>query len=95
MNSLTHSDNKYINVDIKRPLYGNFCYIRDIYLNQARREHKNLRITTPNGTGIMTVEQWMTNCKEMKKVFKQPDNPMVLFGNTVVINSTNGATVRV
>jgi hypothetical protein len=74
---------KYIEVTIKKPLFNNFCYIRDIYVNQAKRAHIPLRITIPQGTAIMSAQEWMDGAKEMKKVFKQPDNPMVLYGNYV------------
>ena len=74
----------YIEIKIFKPLYGNFCYIRDSYIRLAMRTGKKLKIILPNGTGIMSADEWMVNAKRIEKVFKIPESPMVLYGNDVV-----------
>ena len=74
-----------VEITIHKPLYGTFCYIRDSHLNYARKHGIPLRITVPQGTAIVTVEQWMKDAKRIEKVFLRPDEPMVLWGNSVPV----------
>ena len=74
---------KTVNITIKKPLYGTFCYIRDIYLKQAIRENKKLRITIPQGTALHDPKEWVRTGNLMWKIFKIPDKPMELWGNYV------------
>lgn len=74
---------KYINIHIQRPIYGTFCYVRDKYLKQAKREGKFLKISCPNASCIVSVTEWLSDAKRIEKVFLQPDNPMVLYGNDI------------
>lgn len=82
MNSM---DSNYIDINIKNPLYGDFVYVRDKFIKQAQQERKLLRITTPNGTGLVTPKQWLKDAKKMEKEFKIPGVPMILWGNYVPI----------
>ena len=75
---------EYVEVEIKKPLYGSFCYIRDIYISNAIHTHKMLRITIPQGTYDIDPNEWMATAVPMKKVFLQKDNPMTLWGNHVI-----------
>lgn len=77
----------YIDINIRKPVFGNFCYIRETYIKQARREGKLLKITTPNGTGIISPDDWEKNGKVLLKEFKIPGRPMRLVGNHVPIDS--------
>lgn len=74
---------KYINVYIQKPVYGTFCYVRDKYLKQAKRENKHLKISCPNASCIVSATEWLSDAKRMEKVFLQPDNPMILYGNDI------------
>lgn len=77
-----------IDVEIKKPLYGNYVNVRDIYVNRAIREGTQLQIKTPNGTGIVDPVKWKNGeygGKRVEKVFKRPDQPMVLYGGNVPI----------
>jgi hypothetical protein len=77
----------YVSVTIKKPLYGNFVYVRDIYVNNAIRLGVKLKITVPGGSAVVDPKEWkekaIADNKVMKKVFKRPDQPMVLYGGTV------------
>ena len=76
---------KTVKVNIRKPVYGNFCYIRDTYIRQARDKNIPLEITVPDGTATMTVAQWMDGAKRLEKVFKIKNHPMILYGNHVLI----------
>jgi len=75
--------NNYIEVYIQKPVYGSFCYVRDKYLKQAKREGKLLKISCPDASCIVSWSDWLSDAKRMEKVFLQPTNPMVLYGNSV------------
>jgi len=75
-----------VNVTIKKPLYDNFVYVRDMHIRRAMREGKKLKITIPQGAGIVDPVDWIKTGKKMEKVFKYPDNPMILWGNRVPLN---------
>lgn len=72
-----------IEVFIKKPIHGNFVFIRDKYLNKAESACEKLRIRTPKGERICTPAEWKRNAKYMEKVFLRPDEPMKLWGNYV------------
>lgn len=76
----------YVDVDIKKPVYGNFVYIRDKYIKTAIREDKYLRITVPSGVGIISPQKWMKDAKRHEQIFKLPTVPMILWGNTVPVS---------
>jgi len=78
-----------IEVFIEKPIYGNFVYVRDSYLNKAERTGDKLRIKTPKGGIVCTYEQWKHGAKYMEKVFKRPDEPMKLWGNKVPVIDEN------
>lgn len=74
-----------IEVFIAKPLFGNFCYIRDLYIKKAEKSYQKLKITTPKGELICTPQEWLRTAKKMEKVFLRPDQPMVLWGNHVPV----------
>lgn len=80
---------RYVEVNIRKPLHGTFVYIRDKYLRQAKLRNIPLQITIPQGVGIMTYEEFMKGAKQMSKVFKDPEHPMVLYGNYVKLTNTS------
>jgi hypothetical protein len=77
-------------VTIRKPLYGNFCYIRGSIIEKAIRLGNKLRIILPHGSVVMDPNDWKKDCKMMKKVFKFVDNPMILYGNYAPIKSKKG-----
>jgi hypothetical protein len=74
-----------IKVNIRKPLYGNFCYINAKIVNSAIRKGALLEITVPNGTAQVNPQKWKDTGKVMSKVFKFVDNPMILYGNHVPV----------
>ena len=76
---------QYQDVEIKKPLYNNFVYIYDRIIRVAIRNKRLLRIKMPQGVGIADPREWIKTGKKMEKVFLRPDEPMILFGNYVII----------
>lgn len=72
-----------ITVRITKPLYDTFVYVRELYINRAKQTGQRLRIITGKHERICTPQDWLTGAKRMEKVFKDPRNPMVLWGNYV------------
>jgi hypothetical protein len=73
-----------VEIIIHKPLYGSFCYIRDLYVNNAIKYNKKLKITIPQGTFLCDPVEWKESGKQIEKVFLKPNEPMVLWGNYVV-----------
>lgn len=82
------NDDRFVDINIRKPVYGNFCYIRDKYIKQAKVQRKWLRITTPNGIGYCSPDWWQGTGKRLAKEFKIPGSPMILYGNHVPIDVT-------
>jgi hypothetical protein len=80
-----------IEVHIEKPIYGNFVFIRDMYIKQAQRAHDKLHIRTPKGEIVCTPEEWLKGAKKMEKRFKYPE-PMILFGKDVPLYPVQGQT---
>lgn len=74
---------KLITVDILKPLYGNFVYIREEIINRAIRQGAMLEVKIPKGKAIVDPSNWKKNGKRMERVFKRPNEPMVLWGGNV------------
>lgn len=86
-----------IKVNIKKPLYGNYVYIRGSIVEKAIRLGLGLQITVPNGTATVDPLKWRNTGRIMKKVFKFKDNPMILYGNNVPVplpNVVKGEVVK-
>ena len=74
---------KYVNINILKPIYGQYVGIRDKYIFKAKREHKKLRITIPQGEVIISPEAYLRGATRIEKVFLIKDKPMVLFCQTL------------
>ena len=74
----------YINVTINKPIYGNYCGIRDKYIIQAKKYHKDLRITTPLGVTTISPTKFMQGADRIEKEFLIPGTPMILYCRNLV-----------
>lgn len=66
-------------------MYGNYVFINSTIVERAIREKNMLEIIIPNGRATVDPQKWKANGRVMKKVFKYPDNPMILYGGEVPI----------
>ena len=85
---------KYVEIRINKPLYGTMAYIRDTYINRAKKLNIPLRIVLPEGTAEYSAKEWLKGAKRMEKVFLIPDKPMVLFGKIVEIGHKAEITLK-
>ena len=77
-----------VTVNIRKPLYGTFCYIRSEIVENAIRSGSKMEVIIPRGKAIVDPVKWKSTGKVMRKVFKFPDNPMILYGNHVELPRT-------
>ena len=82
-----------IEVNIHKPVYGNYVYVRDVFLRAAMRRGEMIKITVPKGSAIVDPKEWIKNGKKMEKVFKRPDQPMILYGGNVPLPAEKGAVI--
>ena len=78
---------KLITVDIRKPIYHDTVYINSNTIDRAIRDGAKLEIKIPSGSKIVDPVEWKKNGKVMSKVFKYPDRPMILYGNSLGINN--------
>jgi hypothetical protein len=76
----------YIVVNIRKPIFANYCGIRELYIRQAQKYHKDLKVITPNGIGIVSPTKFLQGAERIEKVFLIPDRPMVLYANHVKVD---------
>ena len=68
-----------INITIRQPIYGNYVGIREKYIRQAQKYHKDLRITTPLGVTTISPSKFLQGADRIEKEFLIPGVPMVLY----------------
>lgn len=85
---------EYVEVYIAKPLYGTKVYIRDKYVDQAIRERKQLKITIPEGSGVVDPAEWKRNGDVLLKEFKIPGHPLKLYGGHVPLPDKKGTIVE-
>lgn len=65
--------------------WGTHVYIRDIVVEEAIKRGVGLEITIPAGTAVVDPVAWQKRGDIMRKIFKDPLNPMLLYGGFVPI----------
>jgi len=75
---------KYITIEIRQPIYGNYVGIRDKFIFQAKRSGRELKIITPLGTTTISPTKYMKGADRIEKVFLDPSRPMVLYCKSLV-----------
>ena len=90
LNFLNNNVMQITTVTIRKPLYGNYCYIRGSIVEKAIRLGNKLRIVLPHGSAVVDPNDWKKDCKMMKKVFKFVNAPMILYGSWVPIKAKKG-----
>ena len=82
-----------VTIEIKKPLYGNYVYINSTTIDRAINTGSMLEIIVPRGRAIVDPRKWKANGQVMRKVFKYPDHPMILYGGNVPIPSDSKGKV--
>ena len=70
-------------ITITKPLYDTYCCIRDIKIERAIKEGRQLLIKIPKGQAIHDPKKWKKTGKRIEKVFLFENNPMILYCNYV------------
>jgi hypothetical protein len=70
-------------IQMEKHLFGTKYYIRDKYINIAKRRGIKLVLKTPDGMATYTAKEWLKGADRMEKVFNFPDQPMILFGKHI------------
>jgi hypothetical protein len=71
--------------DMHDPIYGNKVFLNSYKVDMAERMNIPLLIKVPNGTALIGASEWKNGAEIMKKVFKFPNNPMILYGKHVPV----------
>ncbi len=74
-------------IKIRKPIYGNYCSIREKYLLEAKRNNEPIVLTLPNGTCTVDPKWWMKTGTLIEKEFKIPGVPMRMWANHAPIKS--------
>jgi hypothetical protein len=74
-------------VEIHKPIYANYCSIREKYLLEAKRNKEPIELILPNGRCIIDPEWWMEKGTLIEKEFKIPGVPMRMWANHAPIKS--------
>jgi hypothetical protein len=80
---------KYIYINIRKPIYGTYVGIREKYLWKAKREKKLLKIEIPQGVCIISPDKFLKGSRRIEKVFKIPTKPMVLYCRELTLTKQN------
>lgn len=69
---------------IDKPLSGTFVAVRDTYINMAIKRHTKMKVCIKDvGCEVVDPVKWKETGKRIEMVFLFPDNPMILYENTV------------
>lgn len=72
-----------IRIKIEEPPIAGVFYIRDKWLDKAKRFNKKIVLEYEGQIYITSYKEWMKGAKKMEKVFLIPDRPMLLWGQYI------------
>lgn len=70
-------------IEMEKPVFGSKYYIRDKYIDIAKKRKLKLVLKTPDGIATYTPKEWLKGADRMEKVFKIPECPMILWGKHI------------
>lgn len=68
---------------INKPLYGTYCNLNEKLLNAAIQANATLIVKCPNAELTISAKEWKETSLRTEKVFKRPDEPMILYGRSL------------
>lgn len=81
---------------IKKPLYksstGYVVSLNGKLLEEAEKYSKKLVVTCMDARFVTTATQWKVDGRRYEKVFKRPDEPMVLYEREIPLQEQDGNT---
>jgi len=73
-------------IEMEKPVFGTKYYIRDKYINIAKKRNLKLVVKTPDGVATYTAKEWLKDADRMEKIFNFPDQPMILYGKHIYMD---------
>jgi hypothetical protein len=70
-------------IHIKKPIYGTTVALNDAIIKYARNHNRRLIVSCPKAKESVTPDEWVARSTIIKKVFRYPDNPMILWQGTI------------
>ena len=70
--------------DLYKPIYDSYYGIWDKWLRIARDHKLNIVVKTKFGTSTYTYSSYMSGAKKMERYYKNPDEPMIFYGRSVM-----------
>lgn len=80
-------DGQSYHVHINKPIYGTCVALNDAIIKYAKNHNRRLIISCPKAKESVTPDEWVQRSIIIKKVFRYPDNPMILWQG--IIKQTN------
>ena len=72
----------HVLIEFEKPMYWDKIYIWEDTLNKAIKRKIPIKVKMDKVVYIITdVKKWKKTGEKMSKVFKRPDEPMILYGN--------------
>ena len=75
-------------LELHKPIYNSFYAIWDRWLNIAKKRNLNIVVKTKFGTSTYTYASYMDGAKRMERYYKNPDEPMVFYGRSLMPDVT-------
>jgi len=66
-------------VYINKPIYGHCVALNEDIINHAKRHNRLLLVKCPGASQLLSPQAWIDKSKRVLKVFRRPDQPMVLY----------------
>ena len=68
---------------IRKPIYGTCVALNEKLLKSAISKRKKILVKCPGAEELIDPKEWMKDAKRISKVFKQPNNPMILYQKSI------------
>src|SRR3990167_947066 len=75
-------------LDLYKPLFRSFYAIWDKWLKIAKARNLNIVVKTKFGISTYTCASYMDGAKRMERYYKNPDEPMVFYGRSLMPDVT-------
>ena len=76
-------DGIILHFHIKKPIYGHCVAVNETILRRCEQLNRLMEISCPGKKETLTPQEWRDKSKRISKVFKYPDNPMILWQGTI------------
>lgn len=82
-------DGYFWRTEIKKPIYGYCVALNEKLLREAIARNKILHVICKDKSEYIKPSEWISNGKRFEKVYRQPNNPMILYMKTIGRDETH------